>query len=80
MKRNGVINTKALRPEYDLIELLQGGAVGKHAKDFRMGTKLALIEPHIRSRFESDQAVNDARRLVFELRKIGGTRRSASQS
>jgi len=80
MKRSAKNVTDELRPEYDLAELLKGGIVGKHAKSFQAGTNLVLIEPHIHSQFRSDQEVNDALRLVLELRKLGGTRRAPRRS
>ena len=79
MKRPAKSTTDELRPEYDLAELLKGGVVGKHAKSFQAGTNLVLIEPQIHRQFKSDQEVNDALRLVIELRRIGGTRRQTRQ-
>ena len=54
------------------------GVRGKYAKQFRAGTNLVLIDPEIHSQFRTDAEVNAALRLVLELRKIGGTRRSAN--
>lgn len=64
-----------MRPEYDLTQLLKGGVRGKHAERYQGGTNLVLIEPQIHSQFKTDKEVNDALRLVLELRKIGGSRR-----
>ena len=75
MKRQAKNTTDDLRPEYDLTQLLKGGVRGKYAKRFRAGTNLVLIEPQIHNEFRADKEVNDALRLVIELRKIGGTRR-----
>ena len=76
MKRRHVKNTNdELRPEYDLTELLKGGVKGKHAKRFEAGTNLVLTQPEIHNELKTDKAVNDALRLVIELRKIGGGRR-----
>ena len=77
MKRPAKKATDELRPEYDLTELLKGGIRGKHAKRFEAGTNLVLIEPQIHSQFKTDQEVNEALRLVIELRKLGGRRSSA---
>ena len=79
MKRPAKSTTDELRPEYNLTELLKGGVVGKHAKSFEAGTNLVLIEPEIHRQFKTGQEVNDALRLVIELRRIGGTRRQARQ-
>ena len=78
MKQTAKKTEDELRPEYDLASLLKGGVKGKYAKRFQEGTNLVLIEPQIHSQFKSDQEVNDALRLVIELRKIGGTRRKSS--
>ena len=60
-----------LRPEYDLGQLLKGGVRGKYAKRYHAGTNLVLLDPDIRKAFRSARAVNDALRLVIELRKVG---------
>lgn len=60
-----------LRPEYDLIELLKTGVTGKYAKRFQAGTNLVLLAPEIHREFPTEKEVNDALRLVIELRKIG---------
>ena len=79
MKRPAKSTTDELRSEYNLTELLKGGVVGKYAKSFAASTNLVLIEPQIHSQFKTDQDVNDALRLVIELRRIGGTRRQTRQ-
>lgn len=65
--------TKAddLRPEYDLTSLLKGGVQGKHAGQYAAGTNLVLLEPEIHTEFKTGKDVNDALRLVIELRRIG---------
>jgi hypothetical protein len=60
-----------LRPEYDLRQLLKTGVRGKYAKRYQAGTNLVLLEPDIRKAFRSERAVNEALRLVLELRKVG---------
>ena len=69
-----------LRPEYDLTTLLKAGVRGKHAKQYSEGTNMELLEPEIHNEFKTNQEVNDALRLVIELRKIGGTNRRASKT
>ena len=64
--------TDELRPEYDLSQLLVGGVRGKYAKQFHAGTNLVLLDPDVRKAFRSEKAVNEALRLVIELRKVGG--------
>ena len=61
-----------LRPEYDLRDLLKGATRGKYAKPYHSGTNLVLLEPDVRKAFRDERAVNDALRLVIELRKITG--------
>jgi len=60
-----------LRSEYDLGQLLKGGVRGKYAKRYHAVTSLVLLDPDVRKAFPSERAINDALRLVVELRKIG---------
>ena len=66
--------TDELRPEYDLRQLLEAGVRGKFAKRYHAGTNLVLLDPDIRKAFRSEKAVNDALRLVIELRKVGSSK------
>lgn len=59
-----------LRPEYDLATLLQGGTRGKYAAAFARGTNLARLEPDVARAFPSDEAVNEALRLVMRLAEL----------
>jgi hypothetical protein len=59
------------RSRYDLRQLLKGGVRGKYAKGYHSGTNLVLLDPDIRRAFRSERAVNEALRLVIELRKVG---------
>ena len=79
MRKRSASTTDELRPEYDLTELLKGSVRGKYAKRYEAGTNLVLIEPEIHNVFKTEKAVNDAPRLVLELRKIGGGRRPAGR-
>jgi hypothetical protein len=65
-----------LRSEYDLRHLLKGGVRGKYAKSYHAGTNLVLLDPDVRKAFSDERAVNDALRLVIELRKVGSRRTS----
>ena len=71
MKKARDERTDELRPEYDLRRLLKGAVRGKYAKNYQAGTNLVLLEPEVRRAFRDDGAVNDALRLVIELRRIG---------
>ena len=69
-KRSDKLNDE-LRPEYDVRQLLKAGVRGKYAKRYHAGTNLVLLDPEIRKAFGSERAVNEALRLVLELRKVG---------
>ncbi len=59
-----------LRPEYNLAGLLKDGVQGKYAHSYREGTNLALLEPEIAQAFPTDDAVNEALRLVLRLTRV----------
>src|SRR4030067_1010524 len=65
-----------LRPEYDLKSLLKSGIRGKYAHRFQKGTNIVLLEPDVASVFPNGEAVNEALRLVIQLRKLPKTRQS----
>jgi hypothetical protein len=69
-----------LRPEYDLRELLKTGVRGKYTKRYQAGTNLVLLKPAIHKAFPTGEAVNEALRLVLELRKIGTTKARAKET
>ncbi len=71
MKKARDERTGELRPEYDLRRLLKGAVRGKYAKKYQADTNLVLLEPEVRRVFRDDGAVNEALRLVIELRRIG---------
>ncbi len=59
-----------LRPEYDLSKLLKDGVRGKYAERYKAGTNLVLLAPDVMQAFPTDEAVNEALRLVIQLAKI----------
>ena len=59
-----------LRPEYDLKTLLKGGIQGKYASRYREGTNLVLLAPDVARAFPTDDAVNEALRLVIRIAHI----------
>lgn len=63
-------NTDEVRPEYDLHELVRKGVRGKFNKQYREGTNLVLLDPDVHRVFRDQKSVNDALRLVIELRKL----------
>ena len=68
-----------LCPEYDLAVLLKEGVSGKYAKSYAQGTNLVLLSPDVAKDFASDEAVNEALRLVLQIKRIpcGGKGRAA---
>ena len=72
MKKRADKPSDDLRPDYDLAQLLKGGVRGKYAKRYQAGTNLILLDPDVRKAFRSERAVNEALRLVIELRKVTG--------
>ena len=71
MKKRGNNMGDELRPEYDLCQLLKGAARGKYARRYPAGNNLVLLDPDVRKVFRNERAVNEALRLVIELRKVG---------
>jgi hypothetical protein len=59
-----------LREEYDLGELLKTGTQGKYAERFNKDTNLVLLDEDVAEAFPTDQAVNEALRLVMQLRNL----------
>ncbi|HYV06007.1 MAG TPA: hypothetical protein VFB82_15530 [Blastocatellia bacterium] len=59
-----------LRPEYDLNTMLKGGVQGKYAKRYRQGTNLVLLAPDVAQAFPTEDAVNEALRLVMRMVQI----------
>jgi hypothetical protein len=47
---------------------------GKYAKRYHAGTNLVLLDPDVRKAFRSEKAVNEALRLVIQLRRVGSGR------
>ena len=56
-----------LRPEYDLPTLLKDGVRGKYAAAFARGTNLVLLAPDVARACPTEEAVNEALRLVMRL-------------
>ena len=55
-----------LRAEYDFSQM-KGGVRGKYAERYREGTNLVLLEPDIAKAFPTDEAVNEALRLLMQI-------------
>lgn len=78
MKKRRNSTKDDLRPEYDLSRLLKRAVRGKYAKAFHAGTNLVPLDPDVHKVFRSEREVNDALRLVIELRKIGASKARVS--
>ena len=59
-----------LRPEYDLSKYVHVAERGKYAEQYLTGTNLVLLAPDVAAAFPSDEAVNEALRLVMRLALI----------
>ncbi len=59
-----------LREEYDIRHLLRDGVRGKYAERYRQGTNLVLLAPDVADAFPTEDAVNEALRLVIELSRL----------
>lgn len=55
-----------LRAEYNLSQLKEG-VRGKYAKRYSEGTNLVLLAPDVAEAFPSDEAVNEALRLLMKV-------------
>ena len=51
---------------------------GPRALRYQAGTNLALLDPDVRKAFRNERAVDDALRLVIELRKVGSNKRDST--
>lgn len=64
------IDKDTLRSEYDLKKLLKAGVRGKYVERYREGTNVVLLEPDVAKVFSNARVVNEALRLVIQLREI----------
>ena len=55
-----------LRTDYDFSQM-KGGVRGKYAERYMEGTNLVLLEPDIAKAFPSNEAVNEALRLLLQI-------------
>ena len=59
-----------LRPEYDLTDLLNGGVRGKYSERYRAGVNLVRLEADVARAFPTEEAVNEALRLVMKMAEL----------
>jgi hypothetical protein len=69
MKKDTDMETEDdLRPEYDFSQL-KGVVRGKYVDRYKAGTNLVLLAPDVAEIFPTDEAVNDALRLLIKIAK-----------
>ncbi len=69
MKRHAEpLTDDELRDEYDFSQL-EGGERGKYLERYREGTNLVLLAPDVAEAFPTEQAVNEALRLLIKVAK-----------
>jgi hypothetical protein len=68
-------NNGGMRLEYDFASM-KGGVRGKHYGQYRKGTNVVLIESDVVAAFPTEDAVNEASRLILDaahsVRRTGG--------
>jgi hypothetical protein len=70
-----------IRLGYDLASLLKEGVRVKYTKRYEQGTNLVLLSQDVAKEFPNDEAVNEALRLVIQLKKIpSGRKRRAAEA
>lgn len=67
-KEIDTVGDDELRAEYDFSQL-QGGIRGKYVERYDEGTNLVLLAPDVAEIFRSDEAVNEALRLLMKIAK-----------
>ena len=55
-----------LRPEYDFAHM-EGGVRGKYIERYKTGTYLVRLDPDVAQAFPSDEAVNEALRMLIQV-------------
>jgi len=68
-------NDYELRDEYDLSKMTVVPK-GRYARQHRVGKNIALLEPDVVQAFPTDEAVNEALRLVMRMAEIPRKRRA----
>jgi len=59
-----------LRDEYDLTTLLKDGVRGKYVERYKVDTNVVLLASDVAKAFPTEEAVNEALRLVIRMAKI----------
>ena len=71
MQKPGDPNDYELREEYDLSRMTVV-AKGRYAPGRRAGKNVVLLAPDVARAFPTDEAVNEALRLVIQIAEIPG--------
>ncbi|MFH0821330.1 MAG: hypothetical protein V2B18_01165 [Pseudomonadota bacterium] len=66
-------NTDDLRPRYDLSTMLPSGVQGKYARRSKECSNVVLLDSDVAAVFHTDEDVNEALRLVIQLKKLPRT-------
>lgn len=66
-----------LRDEYDL-SALTIVPKGRYAPERRLGKNVALLSPDVAQAFPTDEAINEALRLVIRIARIPGVSATAA--
>jgi hypothetical protein len=53
-----------------LAELLKGGVRGKYVSRYRSGSNVVVLAPDVAQAFPTEEAVNEALRLVMRMAQI----------
>jgi hypothetical protein len=68
-----------LQPEYDFNQL-EGGVRGKYVDRYRAGTNLVRLDPDVAKSFPTENAVNEALRLLMQIAQRQPANNPISQS
>jgi hypothetical protein len=68
-----------LQPEYDFAQL-EGGVRGKYVDRYRAGTNLVRLDPDVAKSFPTENAVNEALRLLMQIAQRQPANNPISQS
>jgi hypothetical protein len=68
-----------LQPEYDFNQL-EGGVRGKYVDRYRAGNNLVRLDPDVAKSFPTENAVNEALRLLMQIAQRQPANNPISQS
>jgi hypothetical protein len=68
-----------LQPEYDFAQI-EGGVRGKYVDRYRAGNNLVRLDPDVAKSFPTENAVNEALRLLMQIAQRQPANNPISQS